>query len=583
MSNLIEKIRVVSAEDGLEVITAQNGEINFDSNEIKLQSPGYLNSDHIDQQQQLNVFFDYDGDSFLLKKLLPSTHKPNELVLSPGANANGKLLYRSQEINESPSVGQKTTLDSVIAPIPWDESFNFGAGVDAITGDTKATALEVFTPPAAKGKNVQENYQFVQNKEDYERLIKVSVSGKYNIAGVNISGSASFTNKIEFSSTCTTLVADYQSLNDSYDELADANGYKLTEKALQLMKDSSEKFRGVYGDYFIAGIKKASRFTALYKCTAKTAKELNEFIASFGVDSPGVFEVNASTEFKKAASKYGIQIDVEVHYYGISGASPVSAPWTPEKVIEALQWFKVHQEPQPVNVKLKHYNTIEPSYPLTINVSPEIFAELSFLFQQLWVITTEFNSCPRLYTDPYKEDYVYFTKSLVAAKAVLATDENLRAMFKDVANNLSEKLQDILVRQAFYFKIKDQEEPGNAQSISASNGVRSWSYGIKSATDDAIVLSSEESNHNQKASTLAWVQRKHTFNSESKDTKSEWLIVGWEVISHWTDGSNGKWKKSSNRIIGSNKASVLVESKPGRGFSWGMKVYYVNAADYRFE
>lgn len=60
------------------------------------------------------------------------------------------------------------------------------------------------------------------------------------------------------------------------------------------------------------------------------------------------------------------------------------------------------------------------------------------------------------------------------------------------------------------------------------------------------------------------------------------LIVGWELISNWGDGTNGYWWKEKPQIIMTANPAVRIQSRAGRGFDWNLKIYYVNANDYQF-
>ncbi|WP_413575401.1 hypothetical protein ACLVWU_13835 [Bdellovibrio sp. HCB290] len=62
-------------------------------------------------------------------------------------------------------------------------------------------------------------------------------------------------------------------------------------------------------------------------------------------------------------------------------------------------------------------------------------------------------------------------------------------------------------------------------------------------------------------------------------------IVGYEVISNWHDGTNGKWS-IDERTIGGTRAIIELRSKQFRGMNFTVKVYWVPnfnfAQDWRF-
>src|SRR5262249_57777670 len=190
------------------------------------------------------------------------------------------------QFSQTTVIGDASTkLDQVISGIPWGDAFTHGAGVDALTGAISASALKPFTPEQRKTKSSYERYSFIQKQSELELEVETSASGKYNIEGVNVNASASFLSKIKFSELCMTLVAQYESRYDGYDE---ASSYQLTDEAKSQIGDPA-KFREVYGDYFISGGRRSSLFTAVYTCQTSSVESMIEFKASFGGDAPEVF------------------------------------------------------------------------------------------------------------------------------------------------------------------------------------------------------------------------------------------------------------------------------------------------------
>jgi hypothetical protein len=62
----------------------------------------------------------------------------------------------------------------------------------------------------------------------------------------------------------------------------------------------------------------------------------------------------------------------------------------------------------------------------------------------------------------------------------------------------------------------------------------------------------------------------------------KYLIVGWQVVSNWQDGTNGYWGQATDQILLTDNATVHVESIIGRGCDWSLIIYYVDAKDYQF-
>lgn len=579
MKENISNIQIkVKKQSPVSVLKAQTGESDFSDYAVTIPP---FNDAAVLTDKVVDIAFTYDGNRFIMTNMSLHSSDNKSLCFKPSSSSDGRTLFTEEQMASLDEKPAETTLDLVIAPVSWQETFHMGTGVDAITGTAKGTAVADFKKELVPGKNTAEKYVFIENKEDHERLIQASLSGKYNIDGIVISGSSSFLQEIKYSATSVTLVADYSSNNDNYEKAPSPHDYQLTATAKSVMEKSPQQFRDAYGDYFVAGTKSACRFIATYICTSSSVEELIDFKASFGVQAPGVFDIDASAAFKEAAKKFNISVEVNVYMYGCNGSYKKPGAWTMEAVIKALEWFKDNESPKPVSVELKHYTTIEPLYPHTINIDPSVFVELSFLYQKTWVISAQYKSCPSIYTKPIEYQYNDFIKGIAAEQKNLVTNEARRRHYHDDALYLSFELENILARKDFYFKMKQQIEIGKSNHQSAQNGISSWDYGITSNANSAINLESVTLPFNKGA---GWPHEKRssTISFSSAEINKPWLIVGWRVIDNWKDGTNGGWHKTSEQIIGNASGSVYVESQRGRGCDWSVQVFYVMASDYQF-
>jgi hypothetical protein len=469
---------------------------------------------------------------------------------------------------------QKTELDQVISDLPWLDGFVFGAGIDAITASMAGSAVKPFTPQQRTVKSLSEHYRFVQSDSELNREVEASASGKYNIEGVTINASASYLGKIKYSELIITLIAQYESVYDGYDE---ADSYELTDEATTLISEP-DKFRKAYGDYFVAGGRRGSSFLAVYTCKATSVENMDEFKASFGGEAPEVFSAEVSTRFMQAASQHNISISLDLFMDGIQGKSP-SGPWTPEKILNALKWFKAHEQGKARRAKLKHYSTIKPNYTRMIDVAPDVFVELRQLYTKVWDIRSLYASSPEYYRNQLKMDYTALDYGVVSNQKNLVTDKDKRLDYQKKADVLLSELSDVFARMDFYFKVKKAvgTEPSQNAAISEGKGQQHWLYGYSVYTkSSAVVINSMTLNNNQSGH-VGW--REHTFEF---GPDGNYLIVGWQVISNWHDGTNGSWWKAINQILLTDQAAVHVKSKYGRGLDWSFVVYYVDAKDYQF-
>ncbi len=248
-------------------------------------------------------------------------------------------------------------------------------------------------------------------------------------------------------------------------------------------------------------------------------------------------------------------------------------------MLEALTWFKGAEKGVHLEAMLMHYSTINPTYPRTIDIAPSVFTELSQLYTTVWDIRSRYASCPKHYQEQLRKDYTALDTSVTANQSVLATDTGSYMEYQLRADALLTQLNDIFARQDFYSKVLTMvgTEPGNGAEVVERVGQQQWMYGLSTySKSSAVVISSMDMNYAE-SWTIGW--REHTFEFGPDD---RYLIVGWQVISNWGDGSNGSWWKATNQILATHYAAVHVKSQYDRGCNWSMRVYYVYAKDYQF-
>ena len=139
-------------------------------------------------------------------------------------------------------------LNTTVVGQPWQKSYQLGLGVDAITGQLRASAVKPFTVTPAGQKSTEFIYSLVQSESDLQSMISGSVKAAYNLEGVNVSASTSFLNEMAVSELSVTLVAQV-SIEESQYALAQKNELNVTP---------GEDFRSKYGDYFVAGCRAGS-------------------------------------------------------------------------------------------------------------------------------------------------------------------------------------------------------------------------------------------------------------------------------------------------------------------------------------
>ncbi|MCI5123102.1 MAG: hypothetical protein D3925_01150 [Candidatus Electrothrix sp. AR5] len=462
--------------------------------------------------------------------------------------------------------------------MPWQDLFESGKGVDAVTGGVKPSAVNNFNLVPAQGKNnTSEKYTWVETESDLEQEIDASLSGSFNIYGVKTTASTEFMTKIKISDRQITYIAEFQVDECTY-ESADSS-YSFTDQAKKLVKDPG-KFRDQYGDYFIATLMGGSSFKAVYVCQASSKEKMDSFKGEISISKPVVFSADGASEFKKIANSHNISLSINIFMEGVNSSPEKITDITPEDANNQLNWFKKNCSIIPVKAELMHYSTIDSSIPRTINVDPDVFSDLSILYTKLWTIRDYYDNIPAYYSNIYLEDFKEFDSGVEANQSVLPNSPNLLSKYLGQADTLLKELTDIVERQDFYYEVKAQvtKEPNRNVEIKGNKSGEYWLYGFNKYNEsDAVNIS-----HDKQPYSIGWKSghRDHSFSFKNPSNKSS-ILVGWSVQSNKND--NGSWKKTCDQVILENYATIYTRSEFDRGIDWTITWYYVDADDYRFE
>ncbi|MFJ4095090.1 hypothetical protein ACIPYS_26175 [Kitasatospora sp. NPDC089913] len=462
--------------------------------------------------------------------------------------------------------GGGTTLDASIAGIPWEADYLMGRGdgIDAVTGKTKNTAVEPYTVDKPTSRSSNSSFRLVTDDSTLEKQVDTSARGKYNIQGVTVTGSTEYLATVKYSAKSTTLVAEYEMQLDDYDA-APAGGYRLTEDAEQRIHDR-DRFREQYGDYFVAGGRRGARFVATYVCEAESEEDMTAFKNAIGASMDKVFESSGAITFSKAAADHHVTTTCAVFAEGYTpGWAPPSGALDPSQIVAALDGFKNNTSDEHyIEALLRHYSYIDPDYPLTVDVPPDVFDELRQLYALYWDVSSRYLSAP---APLLKDRYHRLESGITSHQGELATDETERRQYLTDAKVLD-----------FFLDVREAAatEPGKDRHQNAGNGLGTWNYGYQSAPADlGLTVHTWDDSYHQ-GSGIG--HRSHTFTF---DSRGAYVVIGWEVVAHWTDGSDGFWAKEVDTVLLDTVAAVYVEGKYDRGTNWSVHVAYVDASTVR--
>lgn len=208
-----------------------------------------------------------------------------------------------------------------------------------------------------------------------------------------------FADSVSFVSLAAIADPD-ENVFDQYDE---AENYELTDEARAMLSNPA-RFREEFGDYFIAGLRRFPRFTAIYRCQASSAESMEEFKASLGAETPQLFSAEGSARFLQLARTHNVSLEIQIGEHGFIGNSPYGPPWDVNKILQELEWCKKNLGGASFQAKLAHYSMVASGYPQTVPIAPSVFVELRQLYTTIWDVRTRYDSCPPAYKDQFKKE-----------------------------------------------------------------------------------------------------------------------------------------------------------------------------------
>ena len=473
-----------------------------------------------------------------------------------------------------------TVLDEIVPGVPWQDGFEFGRGVDIVTGGLMPSAIQESQPTLQSDYSDATYIRMVRTQQDYQREVDASASGSYNADGLTINGSAAFLSAVRFSETSMTLIASWTAQYGDYDRIPQPP--KLTQAAQKLV-DNSLDFRQAYGDYFINGGKRESTFFAVYALQAESQSSLTQFNATIGASMPEVFDATASAAFVASASQHSVSIQVQIfmsdHKPGDGGFK--DGEYSPADVISALTWFKQNATGVYQQAELVHYSAIIPHYPRAISVPLSLWGKLKDLNDTYASVARLYDACPSRYQTGFQTDFDSFTQSVEKGRSQFAYNANLVEQLLGDGKDLAGPLQDISDRLDFYRTLHAMSVADSGTVSTGSDDDTSQSYGYSQSPypqSTAIQI------------TAVGVDCSHEWESTNNWTDDGWtidwsdqsrLITGFAINNNW--GGYGYLNVAPNsNVLLSTSIHMAVYPDLDRGCSWTMTVYTVDASDYDF-
>ena len=476
-----------------------------------------------------------------------------------------------------------TSLAGTLANQPWN-SYRFGQGINAMTGQLADVAVKPFNIKSFPSMTSTLRYITISSDEDYEQAFNAEAGGSYNMGGVKVSGSASFLNNVTYSKTSLTIVASYEIASEGYGTPDSAP--TLTDDAQNLADTDPKTFRQLYGDYFVSNAISGARFLATYTCSASNSTSLTSFKASIQ-GSNDLVTAEGAVAFEKKASATNVAVSCMIYMEGINKIQPHFGT-SADAIPKALAWFgETDATGVPVNVSyvprramLTHYSQLVPILPNVLDVDPVVFAHIQTTGFLITQVNDLMATLPEYYQtiqtsdgETYGAKAASLNQTFTASQASLPLDTTgLVDKLTTTALDMLAYLRSQVALYSFYTSLTD------APPAEGKNGSSTQSFGYNSTPAGlSIKVLSNTQNYSQQSGIGSIT---HSFVWPGSGIGTNVVIVGWEIVDNWGDGTNGNWDRPGNAMIGASTGDIGINGEYDRGINWSLVVYYVDKGDF---
>lgn len=458
-----------------------------------------------------------------------------------------------------------------IPDVPWQPGFSIGSGLDAITNmiHQKGVCVKQEEPTPDFGMRTERDACIVQTSTQFESLLTTELSGQYTYQDFKLNGAFEYLNAVRYSENTLSIILRERIYELEY---PGTRTFTLTDEAKQLAKDSPKQFRDVYGDYFIADMRKGAYFIAVYRCEANSSEQLQKFQMSLATET-NLFNLSTESKFKKLLTENKIRLNVQFYCHGCKGIMPYEKTEDALDVSKALAWFSNNVCPVPLYAKLVHYACLPGSgLKKQIPYDATTLLKVKTLFASLWHLKSDaLNIHPNYY-------------ELTNRIAALADEITLRLpeilqqpakadAYRSRVRALQAETSDLLCLQKVYslLKTKKPNEPKPFEKNRSSEQVL-WEFGCFQCPHmDSYSVS--VSGHGSGA---GYCKEDIAFPPKGRDDLKGKTVIGYRVRANWTDHSDGDWWKLSDQGLLDHMLLFHINSYWGRGYDWTCDIYFVD-------
>ncbi|KZV78869.1 hypothetical protein EXIGLDRAFT_847084 [Exidia glandulosa HHB12029] len=485
--------------------------------------------------------------------------------------------------------------------IPWTAGCRLGDGVDALTGAIRGRAVADFavefpTGPVTPGDGVpstvyttlhlchSSNSTATAFSKALCANVQMRVSDSVPIpplsAGVGFSRSALET--VQHSSDIFSLLVRTDFIISP--EGLHRGRYQLTSAAREALETGSiEDFGRRFGEYFISGYQRATRYEAVlvFRCTSSSSRSaaLESLRAHFGVDTtnPAVALVDGARDVQRMSQLFASEDDVRMHTFSehVSAKAMASAA-TPASVKALLgDWKSLCDAalPQPViAILLPLYRVAgiaESKLPTYLDIALSRFSSLAKLRELVdhctLVSSTLRTSTPAL--TALRSDLDRLSGSNVSA--LHSTESDLDPLISR-AMTLKQHFDSIAELYDFYFvlvKLRTEAfQPDPPSSILRDYGRQQAISALKVECLPVPVAASK------RLLALPWKRSIHSFRVPQANQYASSRVIGLRL--RW--GGRGRWLPLTPTILdGLEQLGISFSSGTLSKEQWDVEIFYV--------
>lgn len=214
-----------------------------------------------------------------------------------------------------------------------------GMGFNSESGLAVGTALEQFSVqenPTASGQEVAASIRIINSHEELQQSLGMSFEAQGRYGFFSASAKASFSEKTNFNSTSTFLLASVVVSN----ALRRGKNFRVTPDAQALLTANRfAEFKTAFGDSFVRGLQTGGEFYAVVRITSVATATQTELAAKLHGEANGLFAAGSfSASFEQANRTSSSRSEYTATMYQKAGAGAQIAPTV--TIGEVLERYK---------------------------------------------------------------------------------------------------------------------------------------------------------------------------------------------------------------------------------------------------